>query len=105
MTISKALAQLRPNAHWHLVGDEKYENIVWTDPNTRKPSREEVEPLAAQFVADHQAAQYRRDRKKQYPSVNEQLDMLWHAMDDGALPRVDSFYDAIKAVKDANPKP
>jgi len=105
MTISKALSQLRPGEMWHLVGEEKYENIVWTDPNTRKPSREEVEPLAAQFVADHQATQYRRDRRKVYPSINDQLDMLWHAMDDGALPRVDSFYDAIKAVKDANPKP
>jgi hypothetical protein len=30
--------------------------------------------------------------------------MLWHAMDDHHLPRVEPFYSRIKAVKDAYPK-
>ena len=40
----------------------------------------------------------------EYPRVEEQLDMLWHAMDDGTLTKVDAFYDANKAVKDKYPK-
>lgn len=42
-----------------------------------------------------------------YPSVGEQLDLLWHAIDaDPDLKvKLAGFYNAIKAVKDAYPKP
>jgi hypothetical protein len=47
---------------------------------------------------------YRTARLQAYPGINEQLDMLWHAMDDDVLPKVEPFYGRIKAVKDAYPK-
>lgn len=47
---------------------------------------------------------YRKARLEQYPPLNEQLDMLWHAMDAGVLPRVEPMYSRIKAVKLAYPK-
>tara|TARA_Y100001951_G_C11058403_1_gene139474 strand:+ start:216 stop:515 length:300 start_codon:yes stop_codon:yes gene_type:complete len=42
-----------------------------------------------------------------YPEISEQLDLLWHAIDADADLKVKlaGFYNAIKAVKDANPKP
>ena len=42
-----------------------------------------------------------------YPSIGDQLDLLWHAIDADADLKVKfaSFYNCIKAVKDANPKP
>ncbi len=42
----------------------------------------------------------------EYPTVGEQLDMLWHAIDadEDLKVKFATFYDAIKAVKDANPK-
>ena len=44
---------------------------------------------------------------KCYPSTGDQLDLLWHAIDADADLKVKfaGFYNAIKAVKDANPKP
>ncbi|CAB4155107.1 hypothetical protein UFOVP653_74 [uncultured Caudovirales phage] len=48
------------------------------------------------------AQQLRRDA---YPAVGAQLDWLWHAMNDGTLPRVEPFYSEIKAVKERYPKP
>lgn len=45
------------------------------------------------------------NRKFAYPKIGDQLDMLWHAMDSGQFPKVDSFYNAIKQVKDQYPKP
>ena len=41
-----------------------------------------------------------------YPSIGEQLDMLWHAIDADADLKVKfaTFYNAIKTVKDAHPK-
>ena len=44
-------------------------------------------------------------RRRAYPPIEEQLDALWHAMDAGILPKVPEFYDPIKAVKVAFPKP
>lgn len=47
---------------------------------------------------------YRQLRRSGFPFIGDQLDMLWHAMDSGTLPKVTDFYDAIKAVKDQYPK-
>jgi len=43
-------------------------------------------------------------RKGAYPSIGDQLDMLWHAMDTGQIPKAQQFYNALKAVKDKFPK-
>tara|TARA_Y100001973_G_C5123574_1_gene293983 strand:+ start:686 stop:985 length:300 start_codon:yes stop_codon:yes gene_type:complete len=42
-----------------------------------------------------------------YPEISEQLDLLWHAIDADADLKVKlaGFYDAIKKVKEASPKP
>jgi len=48
------------------------------------------------------ANEYKTARK--YPSLGDQLDMLWHAIDNGTLNKTSDFYTAIKAVKDAHPK-
>ena len=54
------------------------------------------------------ATQYQRDRREIYPDIREQLDMLWHAIDDGdwtaAKAKTTEFYTKIKKVKDDNPK-
>lgn len=48
---------------------------------------------------------YANARKKEYPSVEEQIDMLWHSMNDGLIPKSEPFYSRIKEVKDKFPKP
>ena len=50
--------------------------------------------------------EYKNDRMMAYPSVGDQLDMLWHAIDADETLKVQfaDFYNAIKAVKDAYPK-
>ena len=49
---------------------------------------------------------YVSERKLAYPSIGDQLDMLWHSIDqDPALKsKYFSFYEAIKSVKVKNPK-
>ena len=56
--------------------------------------------VAVQAYID--ANEYKSQR--QYPSLGDQLDMLWHAIDNGTLNKTSDFYTAIKAVKDAHPK-
>lgn len=60
---------------------------------------------AGEFVAvPEPAPDYRQRRQWHYPPLTDQIDALWHAMNDGLLPQVPGFYDQIAAVKAANPK-
>ena len=48
----------------------------------------------------------RAGRYTKYPSPVEQLDMLWHMMDEAVISGKNSeFYNAVKAVKEQFPKP
>ena len=68
---------------------------------------------AARTTLDAEAAavKYKTDRtingETTYPAIGDQLDLLWHAIDaDTDLKsKFSAFYNSIKAVKDANPKP
>jgi hypothetical protein len=49
-------------------------------------------------------APYQVRRRQDYPSTGEQLDALWHAMEEGLLPKVEPFFSDIAAVKARHPK-
>ena len=64
--------------------------------------------------AEAAAVKYKTDRVgtpmtsgTTYPAIGDQLDLLWHAIDaDTDLKsKFSAFYNSIKEVKDANPKP
>ena len=72
-----------------------------------KPTAEQIasyETAALQLQKDYDAKQYQRDRV--YPSIGDQLDMLWHSIDQNPALKSQyfNFYEAIKAVKVKNPK-
>ena len=46
-----------------------------------------------------------KDRRNQYDQFVNQLDQLWHDIDDDKLDKTGKWYKAIKKVKDDNPKP
>ena len=76
---------------------------------TEEETARDAEEAAS--VVEKAATQYIRNRQyegtKTYPPIVDQLDMLWHAIDaDTDLKsKFSAFYNSIKAVKDANPKP
>tara|TARA_R100000008_G_C3585267_1_gene171736 strand:- start:1952 stop:2143 length:192 start_codon:yes stop_codon:yes gene_type:complete len=50
---------------------------------------------------------YTEDRQNEYPKIKNQMDMLWHAIDDGVFgnsAKSTDFYTQLKAVKDKYPK-
>ena len=67
----------------------------------------------ARTELDEEAAKvkYKTDRTTNgstiYPAIGDQLDLLWHAIDADAdlKSKFSAFYNSIKEVKDANPKP
>jgi hypothetical protein len=49
---------------------------------------------------------YFDDRRYAYPAIGDQLDMLWHTIDQGLpLDKTSSFFTTISAVKAKHPKP
>jgi hypothetical protein len=65
---------------------------------------EDIEVEIARLVAEYQSNLYKKQRSKQYPTIGDQLDMLWHAIDTNSLNKTSDFYTTLKAVKDAHPK-
>ena len=72
-----------------------------------QPTQAEIEAAEATWNTNYDAKAYARTREAAYPSIGDQLDMLWHAIDGDATLKSDyaDFHTALKAVKDANPKP
>jgi hypothetical protein len=48
---------------------------------------------------------YYVQRQASYPSIGDQLDMFWHAMDEGVLQKVEPFYSDVANIKNQYPKP
>ena len=47
---------------------------------------------------------YDEKRKIEYPHFGEQLDMLWHAIDNENLNKTSEFYNVLKSIKSKYPK-
>ena len=47
---------------------------------------------------------YKILRAREYPQIKEQLDMIWHSIDEGSLDKDSNFYKELKKVKDKYPK-
>jgi hypothetical protein len=100
--IDKAIKKINPLAEFRYENDD-INNIQWLNGTTPIP-KADIEAKMIEVQADYDAKQYQRDRV--YPSIGDQLDMLWHSIDrDGELKsKYYDFYEAIKAVKVKNPK-
>lgn len=68
-----------------------------------KPDVDGKRYVDGHWVRGSSEPEYIGKRKKAYP-VGDLLDALWHAMDDGTLPKVPGFYDRVKDIKDRIPK-
>lgn len=99
--LTKALISLYPGAQWTLNGDS-YEGLNWFEGNDKpKPTKEELEAEADRLHEVWLSEQYKRDRQPAYPSIGEQLDMLYWDKVNGT----NNWQQAIEAVKDKYPKP
>lgn len=94
MNKSKAIQSLRPNAAWVLRDGD----LEWLDSNSTKPTDAEIAAEVSRLQAAYDAAEYQRQRAGAYPSIADQLDLLYHG-------GMDAWREAITAVKQEYPKP
>ena len=92
--------------------DESWDNYgLDADGNKISFVQSDIDAARVTLDAEAAAVKYKTDRTTDgsttYASTGDQLDLLWHAIDADSDLKVkfSAFYNSIKAVKDANPKP
>ena len=100
--IENAILKINPNAEFSVNAND-INQITWLNGTTPIP-KADIEAKMVEVQADYDAKQYQRDRV--YPSIGDQLDMLWHSIDEDPTlkSKYFTFYEAIKSVKVKNPK-
>ena len=105
---------------WSDSKNKVYENLIIHDDSYDKPTSASLASELQRMQDEFDGNTYQRNRLEgvsgsyaasqgtgsRYPAVTDQLDMLFHELEtSGSLTTSGSWFKAVKAVKDANPKP
>jgi hypothetical protein len=94
-TIAQAILEINPNAEVSINGED-IDNIIWHD-GTTPISKSDIESKINEIETRDAHIE---PRKNSYPSIQEQLDMMWHDKQNNTT----TWEDAISKVKSDNPK-
>ena len=72
-------------------------DIIWHDGNPTKITEKQILDKQAELKTIYDNNKYQRDRAEAYPSIEDQLDEIYHK-------GISSWMNTIKAVKDKYPK-
>tara|TARA_Y100000034_G_scaffold111579_1_gene144761 strand:- start:2 stop:361 length:360 start_codon:yes stop_codon:yes gene_type:complete len=93
---------------WSDSKNKIYANLIVHDGGSKPTESDCVNGLQAlQDAWALEWAGYRDARRKSYGKISDQLDQLYHDIDNGKLgadAKTGTWYLAVKEVKDANPK-
>ena len=98
VNIAQAILALEPTASFGVI-DESLEQIEWYSEDVTQPSDEDIQAKLDELQAIEDAKQYQRDRKSEYPSIEDCV----HALLDGGDTLTD-LQELRQAVKDKYPK-
>ena len=94
--ICTAILAINPSAQVS-VNAEDLDQITWHG-GTAVISKADIQAKQAELKTEYENNKYQRDRKEAYPSIEEQLDDLYHN-------GISGWKTTIKATKDKYPKP
>ena len=102
--IAEAIKKINPNASFYCIEDN-INSIVWTNGTTPIP-KADIEAKMNEIANEPEQSNYAQQRKNAYPPIGDQLDMLWHSIDQNPelKQKYFNFYEAIKQVKVKYPK-
>lgn len=101
--ITDAIKALRPTSSFSLIGND-YSTLMWNDSENAAPSESDVNAKLTELTTSYNAKSYQNVRETKYPSVEEQLDLLYHDMLADKGDKTGDWFAAVKKVKDDNPK-
>ena len=93
LDITHALIALAPKKRWRVIEG----TLHWEDESPQ-PTEEAIQAKIIELQAEYDSKQYQRDRAADYPSWQEQMDLLYHG-------GVDALKAELKKTKDKFPKP
>jgi len=96
--IIKSILAINPTAQVSVSADN-INQITWHNGTTPIPANE-ILAKQQELIAEYNAKQYQRDRAKDYPSIQEQLDLQYWDKINGT----NKWQQAINAVKQKYPK-
>jgi len=75
-----------------------FDSVIWKEETPSDFNEVAFNTEVARLQAEYDNAQYARDRAEAYPSIEDQLDKIYHE-------GIDGWKTTIQAVKDEYPKP
>lgn len=100
--IPDALISLYPGAQWTMLGTE-WSGLTWLDKTLPMPDEVTVMSEVARLQAEYDAVRYQRQRRPEYPPLEELADALyWQSQGDNT--KMTAYLAAVQAVKDRYPK-
>ena len=93
--ISLSIRKINPNASFG-IQDGVIEGIIWSD-GTTPISKAAIEAKYSEVEAEFTANKYKKIRAAAYPSIEDQLDDIYHN-------GIDAWKATIKKTKDKYPK-
>ena len=94
--ITNAILAIKSDAEVSVSGDN-INKINWIDDNPTNITNEAILAKQAELQTAYDAQQYSRDREKEYPTIVDQLDDIYHN-------GIDAWKATIKVTKDKYPK-
>ena len=95
ITIAEAIKSINPNAEF-VYTEEDINTIEWHN-GTTPISVSDIESKQSELQTAYDNAEYQRNRAKEYPSIVDQLDDIYHN-------GIDGWKATIKTTKDKYPK-
>ena len=96
-----AIRTLAPGASYAIIDGE----IVWNSPDISQPTQSEIDAEIARLQAEYDALQYQRDRKAEYPPMDEIVVALWEAVIEERMASSIDLQSKRTTVKEKYPKP
>ena len=97
--IVEAVQSLKPNAEFTLEGTS-FQGLTWVDKIQTQPTEVEIDAEVKRLQAEYDAQEYARKRSVAYPSVGDQLDMIYKDIKNSTT----THAEAVEAVKTKFPK-
>ena len=94
--IIQSIKAIKADAHVTVDNDD-VNQIIWHDDNPTNITNEAILAKQTELQTAYDAKEYQRDREKEYPTIVDQLDDIYHN-------GIDAWKETIKITKDKYPK-
>jgi hypothetical protein len=107
LDLGTAIKAIDLNTEFEIIEND-INQIIWLNGNPKNITNEQILAKAQELkeLADYKAKYWPgRQRAFDFLPIKQQLDNLFHDIENNKLDTSGEFYKSIKAIKDKNPKP